>query len=129
MGGATSTIKEQQSVGINLSVTPQASNEGTVSLNLTISRSFSGAGAQTFSRNATTKVIVKSGQTAVIGGIYESTDTNQSDGVPGLRSVPVIGTLFQGSSTTKDKSELLIFVTPTILKNIKGDVDKQSFIK
>ena len=129
VGGATSAIKETQNVGINLTVRPQASNEGTVTLDLNISRSFAGAGAQTFSRTANTKVIVKSGQTSVIGGIYESTNTDVSSGVPGLRSVPVIGALFQGNTTSKDKSELLIFVTPTILKNIRGDETKQSFIK
>ena len=128
-GGATTSTKTPQTVGIQLTVKPQASNEGTVSLDLSINRSFSGTGSQTFSRNATTKVIVKSGQTSVIGGIYESTVSDNSSGVPGLRNVPVIGALFQGSTTAKDKSELLIFVTPTILKNIRGDESKQSFIK
>lgn len=128
-GGATTAIKETQNVGITLNVTPQASNEGTVTLTLNITRSFQGQNSQTFARSAQTKVIVKSGQTSVIGGIYESSNTDISSGVPGLRSVPVIGSLFQGNTTTKDKSELLIFVTPTILKNIRGEENKQSFIK
>lgn len=121
--------KISQTVGINLTVTPQASNEGTVSLTLGITRSFAGAEQSTFSRSASTKVIVKSGQTAVVGGIYESNNSEATSGIPGLSSVPVIGNLFKTSNYAKDKNELLIFVTPTILKPIRGEETKSSFIK
>ncbi len=78
-------------------------------------------------RNAKTKVIVKSGQTAVIGGIFETTTIDGTAGIPGLRDIPILGYLFKGQATQKDKNELVIFVTPRILQPIVGDKRTTSF--
>lgn len=129
--GSTTTTNEVVPVGVILDVTPLVSNEGTVSLNLNITRSFVARvdAKAPDERKASTQVIVKSGQTAVIGGIFESTSVVGKSGVPGFREIPILGTLFQAESETKSKNELVIFVTPTILKPVVGVEKKSSDIQ
>lgn len=120
--GTATTTFDAIAFGITLNVTPTVSNEGTVTLKLNLERSFlprvDAAGPD--SRNATTKLIVKSGQTAVIGGIFESQGREAVSGVTGLKDIPILGGLFKGSSEDKLKNELVMFVTPTILKPVTG---------
>lgn len=121
-GGVTITNNEVIQVGVNLDVTPIVSNEGTVTLDLNITRSFlpqvdSKVPDQ---RSARTKVIVRSGQTAVIGGIFESETREANSGVPGFKDLPILGRLFKSDRDTKSKNELVIFVTPTILKPVSA---------
>lgn len=108
--------------GVTLKVNPVASNEGTVSLKLNLERSFlARTDSQTPDvRKADTKIIVRSGQTAVIGGIFNSEARNSDSGVTGLKDIPILGTLFKSQAVGKNKNELVIFVTPTILKPVKG---------
>lgn len=70
------------------------------------------------SREANTRILVKNGQTAVIGGIYQSDATDGETGVPWFREIPVLGHLFKTKNITKEKSELLIFLTPRILGQV-----------
>lgn len=130
-GGITTTSNDVVPVGVILDVTPLVSNEGTVSLNLNITRSFVARvdSKAPDERKASTQVIVKSGQTAVIGGIFESTNIVGKSGVPGFRDLPILGTLFQSESESKVKNELVIFVTPTILKPVVGVEKKSSDIQ
>ncbi len=107
---------------LKLEVTPQVTSEGTVIMKVAVNRQIKGAAASTTddtfsvnSREANTRVIVKNGQTAVIGGIYRSDLTEGTVGVPWLKDIPVLGALFKGTSTDKQRSELLIFLTPRIL--------------
>jgi type IV pilus assembly protein PilQ len=69
-------------------------------------------------REATTELLVKDGETAVIGGIYEVERSDADAGVPALRRVPLLGWLFKRTTKTDNRTELLIFVTPTIIKNL-----------
>ncbi len=119
-GPNTTTTNEIVQVGVNLQVVPFVSNEGTVTLDLNITRSFL---PQVDSkapdiRSAKTKVIVRSGQTAVIGGIFESETRDANSGVPGFKDLPILGRLFKSDRESKSKNELVIFVTPTILKPV-----------
>jgi type IV pilus assembly protein PilQ len=67
-------------------------------------------------RNVTTQISVNNGDTAVIGGIYEETVTNTVDKVPLLGDVPFLGYLFKSTGRTAEKQELLIFLTPRVVK-------------
>ena len=67
-------------------------------------------------KNVTTQIAVNNGDTAVIGGIYEETIRNDVDKVPYLGDIPVLGYLFKQSGRSSDKTELLIFLTPRIVK-------------
>jgi type IV pilus assembly protein PilQ len=63
---------------------------------------------------------VKDQGTTVIGGIYETLETRIQDRTPGLHKVPFIGNLFKRNQTTSNEGELLVFITPRILKNAEA---------
>ena len=65
---------------------------------------------------AETELIVDDGDTIVIGGIVKSTMTYDEDGIPGLMKVGVLGWLFKSQSKLDNKNELLIFITPSIIR-------------
>lgn len=109
---------------LKLEVTPQVTADGSVIMKVGVNRQFKGAdvssaqGSTAFgvnSREANTKVLVKNGQTAVIGGIYQSDADTSETGVPYFREIPVLGALFKTKNTSKQKSELLVFLTPRII--------------
>jgi type IV pilus assembly protein PilQ len=67
-------------------------------------------------KQVTTQITVNNGDTAVIGGIYEETSTNTINSVPFLGEIPVVGYLFKQTSRSTTKTELLIFLTPRVIK-------------
>lgn len=120
--GDRSTTASRSPIELKLEVTPQITAEGSVVLDVSVLRQFAGAVADDVTkarpintREAKTKVLVPNGQTAVIGGIYQSDETESESGVPGLKNVPVLGWLFKSRSQEKLKTELLLFLTPRIL--------------
>jgi type IV pilus assembly protein PilQ len=109
---------------LRLEVTPQITAEGTVNLDVSIKKQrpapefavTGGQNAPIFTRDAETQLLVRDGGTTVIGGIYEITDASGEDRVPGLHNIPVLGWLFKNKSVRRDHDELLIFITPRIVK-------------
>jgi type IV pilus assembly protein PilQ len=75
------------------------------------------AGPSIDKREANTQVLVRDGETAVIGGIFVDSQTNNVAGTPYLSRIPVLGWLFKNKSETVAKQELLIFLTPYIVKS------------
>jgi type IV pilus assembly protein PilQ len=67
-------------------------------------------------RSVDTSVLVDNGETVVLGGVFERNRTYQKESVPLFGDIPVVGHLFKRTEETDDNSELLIFVTPKILK-------------
>jgi type IV pilus secretin PilQ/predicted competence protein len=111
-----------QDAGIEVSVTPQITNDGSIILQVsTRSNEPGGAGVggnQIINiREAETELLVKSGRTAVLGGVFKTSDTFGRGGVPGLMRLPILGWLFKGESNTVNREETLIFITPTILSD------------
>jgi type IV pilus assembly protein PilQ len=105
---------------LNLSVTPQITDAGTILLTVGIEnsqpdfgRSVNGIPSVSTQR-AQTQVLIPDGGTAVIGGILIDLDSVNVRQVPGLGSVPIIGNLFRSTQTIKNTSELLFFITPRI---------------
>ena len=76
------------------------------------------AGPSIDRREATTQVNIRDGETMVIGGVFIDTQNNSVLGIPYLSRVPVLGWLFKSKSESVSKQELLIFLTPTILKSL-----------
>jgi len=62
--------------------------------------------------------MVDDGQTAVIGGLIRTNDSNVRQGVPFLKDLPLVGILFRSSNTTRSNRELIIFVTPRLLSEM-----------
>ncbi len=112
-------------VVLSLNVTPQITNDASIIMKVSVTREFNGAAVDNadptsmpkFSRKADTKVIVKNGQTTVIGGIYQNDTAEGSNGISGLQDIPILGYLFKGQNSKKEKNELLIFLTPRIVSN------------
>jgi type IV pilus assembly protein PilQ len=67
-------------------------------------------------RSAETEILIKDGETTVIGGIYENIQTKTTSGIPFFSDIPVIGWLFKNRLKRDETTELLIFLTPTIVK-------------
>jgi type IV pilus assembly protein PilQ len=67
-------------------------------------------------RTVSTQVVLGDGQTVVLGGILETNQTRTATKVPWLGDIPILGNLFKTTTDTNDKDELLIFVTPKILR-------------
>ncbi len=74
------------------------------------------AGPSIDRREATTQVMMRDGETMVIGGVFIDTQNNNVQGVPFLSRIPVLGWLFKNKSESVSKQELLIFITPSIIK-------------
>lgn len=115
---------------LGLEVTPQVTKDGNVRLKIKATKDSADFEATTLAgptidkREAITEVIIKDGETAVIGGIYESTDNWADDGVPYLRRIPLLRWLFNNEYKKQEKAELLIFITPVILKNMYAEGDR-----
>lgn len=121
-GVATETIE----VGITLTVTPQASPDYYVLLD--VDAKSSTFGSQTvdgipseIERSANSTVLVSSGQTFAMGGIYKLTDRDSVDGVPFLKDVPFVGHLFRRTTIRKTDEELIFFITPRIVEGSFDD--------
>jgi type IV pilus assembly protein PilQ len=75
------------------------------------------AGPSIDRREANTQVIIRDGETMVIGGVFIDSQSNGSGGIPYLSRVPVLGWLFKNKTESVSKQELLIFLTPSIVKS------------
>ncbi|MCB0349100.1 MAG: AMIN domain-containing protein [Bdellovibrionales bacterium] len=119
VNGSITTTTTYIPVSLILEVTPQITSQGSVIMGLKLTREFVGAvegdGRPIFKRKANTTVVVNNGETAVVGGIYQSDQRNLDEGVPLLSKIPVLGYLFKRESRDLEKNELMMFVTPRIM--------------
>ncbi len=126
-GGQSNTVPTVQfkDALLELKVTPTITNDGRVFLNLAVKKdeldgyvsmgSF-GSVPQIAKREVNTAVLVEDGQTVVIGGVYEFSDRSDLSKVPFFGDLPFIGNLFRNKNRTKTKAELLVFVTPKVMR-------------
>ena len=115
--GATSIAFRK--ANLKLEVTPQITPEGSVILDLDVTKDSVGqstaAGFAINTKHIKTQVLVENGGTVVIGGIYEVSETNSETKVPFLGDIPIIGNLFKSRSKSSNKQELLVFITPKVV--------------
>jgi type IV pilus assembly protein PilQ len=114
---ATQTIE----AGIVLNVTPQASPDYYILLDIKAKSSSFGAKSvdgipNEIERSASSSVLVSSGQTFALGGIYKINEQDRISGVPFFKDIPVLGTLFRNTTTEQADEELLFFITPRIVE-------------
>ncbi|WP_127564238.1 type IV pilus secretin PilQ [Stenotrophomonas indicatrix] len=124
-GGVATPNVQFKEVVLELKVTPTITNDNRVFLNMAVKKDevesyivLEGYGQvpNINRREVNTAVLVEDGQTVVIGGVYEFTDRNSVSKVPFLGDVPFLGNLFKKRGRNKDKAELLVFVTPKVLR-------------
>ncbi|MEC4676280.1 MAG: secretin N-terminal domain-containing protein, partial [Nitrospirota bacterium] len=118
---------ERKDVGITLRITPQITEGDYVKLDIyqeisSVKQDASddiliSVGPSTTKRSTQTSVVVKDNQTVVIGGLMEERDEENLAKVPVLGDIPVLGWLFKTKSISKKKTNLLIFITPHVIKD------------
>jgi type IV pilus assembly protein PilQ len=106
---------------LSLKVTPHITPDGRVSMKLEAKNDSQGEIGATGQpainkKKATTEVLIRDGETTVIGGILQISRTESRAGLPWLSKIPVLGYLFRKDTNTTRNRELLIFITPKILK-------------
>jgi type IV pilus assembly protein PilQ len=121
--GSASTATEKINTGITLVVTPQVSSDGYVLMSIfaksslpDFARSVDGIPNE-ISREANSNVLVRSGETVVLGGIYRQVTDDRESGLPYLNNIPVLGWLFKRQLKQDRKEELLVFLTPKIIES------------
>ena len=115
---------EFKEAALTLRVTPQITAAGTVIMQVEVENSFADFARalgnppipSIVTQRAATTVQVGDGETAVIGGIHENSRSEQSSRTPGLHRVPVLGWLFRSSARNESTDELMIFLTPRIVR-------------
>jgi type IV pilus assembly protein PilQ len=122
--GAT-TVSFKEAV-LSLTVTPQITPDNKVIMDLTVTKDSVGAFIDLVgggriptidTRELVTQVVVDDGETVVLGGIYETELINSETRVPGLGNIPGLGHLFRSRNNRQNNAELLIFVTPKVLRD------------
>ena len=106
---------------LSLEVVPHVTKNGEITLELEISNDSQGENTEQGepiinTQNVTTTLLIKDGETAVIGGIVLDNTIKQNDGVPGVSHIPLFGKLFQHDVNNVERGELVVFITPTIIK-------------
>jgi type IV pilus assembly protein PilQ len=130
-GGDGVTLVQQvpqvsfKTAALTLQVLPRISASGTVILDVDVDNGSPGDIEANGNRSINTQrvqttVLVKDQGTTVIGGIYETLEARSQDRTPGLSRVPFIGSFFKRNESSSNEGELLIFITPRILKNAEA---------
>lgn len=125
-GGVTTLTIQRQDVGIILKITPQIIEDNAVQLDISTEVSnvaeaprgldVARFGISTLKRSASTSILVNDKQTVVIGGLMRTRESLVKTKVPILGDIPVIGWLFRSTMKRSDKANLLIFLTPHVIK-------------
>lgn len=123
-GGLVQPTVAFKDVLLELKVTPTITHDDRVFLNVNVTKneveswfeSSIGRIPTIAKREINTAALIENGQTVVIGGVYEFTDADSVSKVPLLGDIPVLGNLFKNKSRNNEKAELLIFMTPKILR-------------
>jgi type IV pilus assembly protein PilQ len=135
--GSAQNATEQIKTGITLTVTPQVSSDGFIFLDVFAKSSTTAPSSvvasditipDEVSRQAESHVLIKDGDTFVLGGVFQNTLNRNDQGVPYLRSIPVIGWAFKNHSDTDDRQELLVFITPKTVAG-RGSGSSEDFAK
>ena len=124
------------SATLNLSVTPQVTNDGAISMLINLTKGSFGlrpsadAPPNLNTRNINTNVLVDNGSTVVIGGLYQTDTLETKSGIPFLRDLPLVGWLFRTpNNNVNQKNELIIFMTPRIINQEEAGLNSGSTAK
>jgi general secretion pathway protein D len=123
-GTASSSSVQYLDVGLTLEVQPTVYLDGDVGIKLgmevsTITNTVVVAGTQAYTigtRNANTVLRLKDGETQILAGLIQDSDTRNSAGLPGVSQIPILGRLFGSNNTDREKSEIVLSITPHIIR-------------
>ena len=121
IGDDGQTEVEFKEAALSLQATPQITPDDRIIMDLKINQDSIGDvfnGIPSINTNALeTQVLVENGETIVLGGIFRSTETNATTKTPFFGDLPLIGVLFRRTEHTETKAELLVFITPRLVKD------------
>ena len=115
--------QQQRKTGVKLKIKPRVNANGLVTMEVTQSVEDPGAipangtNPSILTREINSSVAVQSGETIVLGGLIKDNNTDDNNGIPLLHDVPILGTLFGSKTRTKDKTELVVLITPRVVKS------------
>jgi general secretion pathway protein D len=123
-GSASSSSVQYLDVGLTLEVQPTVYLDGDVSIkiglevsSITDTKQVQGTLAYTIgTRNANTLLRLKDGETQILAGLIQDSDTRGSAGIPGLSQIPIVGRLFGAHNSDREKSEIVLSITPHIIR-------------
>jgi type IV pilus secretin PilQ/predicted competence protein len=136
VAGSSQAATEQIKTGITLTVTPQLSSDGFVFLDVFAKSSTLQPPSQSqapspdgipneISREAESHVLIKDGETFVLGGVFRNVLGDSENGIPYLRAIPVLGWAFKNTTNLDNRQELLVFITPRSVR-VRGSEDLAS---
>ncbi|MBC6415307.1 MAG: AMIN domain-containing protein [Bdellovibrionales bacterium] len=115
------TTFNQQDVKFNSTVTPTVTSSGSIAINVNLTLSNPGpggeGGATVITRTSQTEIITGNGQTVVFSGISQKTEIRGKSGIPFLKDIPILNLFFRDGYFSTSGSEMLMFVTPTLIEN------------
>lgn len=117
-GGTTTQFADAT---LSLAVTPHVAPNGFITMEVSVTNNSMGSNPTggpppINTKSINTQVMVKDGETIVLGGIFQNTASDGSGGVPGLSDVPFVKWLFKNKTTSDSQNELLVFITPRIVQ-------------
>jgi len=135
--GATQSYQSisEQSTGVTLNITPRINSSGVVTMliNQQVSAPSASAsnslGSGFSNRSLSTQITMQDGDTIAIGGAITETKTDSTGGVPYLSRIPILGALFGSKSSSVDRSELIMFLTPHVIYDTNQLLDATEEIK
>lgn len=122
-GGRETSSIEYRDTGVKLQVTPSVNAGGLVTMDISqavtdVGQVDTATGQRSFlERNVSSRVAVRTGESVVLGGLIRDNQSTGKLGVPILHQIPVIGNLFGRTSNNSNRTELLVFITPRVLRN------------
>jgi general secretion pathway protein D len=135
-GTASSSSVQYLDVGLTLEVQPTVYQDGDVSIkvglevsSITDTKTINGTLAYVIgTRNANTLLRLKDGETQVLAGLIQDSDTRTAAGIPGLSQIPIVGRLFGAHNSDREKSEIVLSITPHIIRTqSRGASDATEF--
>ncbi|MDL2339414.1 MAG: type II secretion system secretin GspD [Pseudomonadota bacterium] len=122
-GGFATTTIQYKDTGVSLAVTPSVNAGNIVTMQINqgvtdVGQVDTATGQRTFlQRRIDSKVAIRSGETLVLGGLIRDNTTTGKSGIPLLQDIPVVGALFGSNNTNKVRTELLVVITPRVVRS------------
>jgi general secretion pathway protein D len=135
-GTASSSSVQYLDVGLTLEVQPTVYQDGDVAIKValevsSITNTVVVQGTQAYTigtRNANTLLRLKDGETQILAGLIQDSDTRNSAGIPGLSQIPIVGRLFGSHNSDREKNEIVLSITPHIIRTqVRPDTDNTEF--
>ncbi len=135
-GTASSSSVQYLDVGLTLEVQPTVYQDGDVAIKIglevsSITNTVTVGGTQAYTigtRNANTLLRLKDGETQILAGLIQDSDTLNSAGIPGLSQIPIVGRLFGSHNSDREKNEIVLSITPHIIRTqARPDTDNTEF--